>query len=249
MIKKIALAIVALILCLMAAVFLFAKDIEVTVSENEAQTSINDFLKSESQEPRGIRITPKYVSIDFKADNTAEIKSNLDIEGFGYAGEFDGKFASGINYRRPRLYLDDLSIIDGGFNTDDETQSELNDLKKVAVDILRRQRANASGKSDNKNTEIVEDFVVSSTKSFFERVPIYDITKAGNAGLAASLALKDVRFTADTAIITLSPVTALLRILGILGTIALAILWVFKSVIIHWLLSRSNDSESSQNQR
>lgn len=246
MIKKIALGIVALTLCLMAAVFLFAKDIEVTVSENEAQTSINDFLKSESQQSKKVRISPKYVSIDFKADNTAEIKSDLDIEGFGYAGEFDGKFATGVNYRQPRLYLDNLSIIDGGFNTDDETQSELNDLKKVAADILRRQRANTSGEADNRNTEIVEEFVVSATIVFFENVPIYDITRAEKAGVAASLALKDVRFTEDTAIITLSPVTALLRILGILGTIVLSILWVFKSVIIQWLLSRSSSDDSQQ---
>ena len=235
----------------MAAVFLFAKDIEVSVSEHEAQSAIDDFLASEGHNNRSIRVSPKNISLDFKADNSAEITSDLLIDGFGYSGQFDGKFAAGIDYHRPRLYLDEISLIEGGFLTDGATQSELNDLKKVTIDIVRRQRSNheqdesktSSNNTDLDDTEFVEKVIISTTKTFFENIPIYDVSNLDKAGLVASLALKEVHFIEDAAIVTLSPVTALLRILGILGLLALTVLWVLGPTMAKLLLSRSKATD------
>lgn len=236
MIKKIFLAIIILILLLMGAVFLFAKDIEISVSEDEAQQAINEFLAAGEHQYKRMRISPEYISINFQAGNRAQIECDIDLEIQNYPGQFIGKFSSSVEYRRPRLYLSKLELLEGGFSTDKETQSELHDLKKSALDILNRQRNGENIKTDN--TIFLEGIVVSATKAFFERIPIYDIRDSGKAGFAASLALKDVRFTEDTAIIILSPVTALLRMLAILGSILLVLTWVLGPSLINLIISR-----------
>jgi len=251
MFKKIALVFITFIILLMGAIVVFSKDIEITVSEAEAQSAINDFMTQEGHVSLGVSIFPKNISIDFKASNRAKIKSDVALDGHGYAGQFSGEFASGINYHRPRLYLDDLKLIDGGFTTDETTQSELEDLKKVAADILRRQREERKPEDPNiafdnskaKNTQLVEKFTVSATKAFLENIPIYNVANSGKTGLAASLALKDVRFTEDAAIITLNPVTALLRILAMLGIVCLVLLYASWSILITLFISRLKGSK------
>lgn len=244
MLKKFALAIVAIILLLMVAVFLFAKDIEISVNEIEAQSAIDNFLTLNNSQSLGVKVSPKYILIDFKADNIAQIKSEMTLNGHGYNVQFDGKFSTGIDYRIPRLYLNELQLIEGGFRTDDETKSELNDLKNAAINALQRNRESRetqnTGNSYNKTSEeIVEEFIISATKSFFEKIPIYDLRRSEKTGIAVSLALKDVRFIEDAAIITLSPVTALLRILAAIGFICFFIAWCLGPLILKILLSRS----------
>ena len=244
MLKKIIIGFMASILVMMLGVLLFAKDVQVTVSEAEAQSVIQDYMSRQSEETTGSpKVTPLSLTLDFTDDNTAIIHSNVALEGFGYSGEFKGKFASGLRYQRPRLYLDEVKLIDGGFTADDDVRSELTDIKNVAIDVLKRQREGrvdeATGKSvDNsqeKNTDIVENFTLSAVKVFTESVPIYNLTNAGEKGVIASLALKEVQFTDDEAIVTLSPKTALLRILGMLFTVLMVLLLVLPSAL--WSLS------------
>jgi len=243
MLKKIALIFIAFIVLLMGAIALFSKDIEITVSETEAQSAINDFLTQKGHVSLGVQISPEDISIDFKAGNRAQIKSDVALDGHGYAGQFSGKFTSGINYHRPRLYLDNLKLIEGGFTTDETTQSE--------PDILRRQREERKPEDPNiafdnskaENTQLVEKFTVSATKAFLENIPIYNVANSGKTGLAASLALKDVRFTEDAAIITLNPVTALLRILAMLGIVCLVLLYASWSTLITLFISRLKGSK------
>ena len=251
MLKKIAFIFTAFIIILMGAVFLFAENIEITVSELDAQSAINSFLIQEGHVSLGVSISPNNISIDFKADNSAQIKCDVALNGHGYAGQFNGEFGAGINYHRPFFYLNELILIEGGFTTDEETQSELNDLKKVAIDVLRRQREAhkpeeptiSFDNSNAKNTQLVEKFTISTTKAFLENIPIYNVASSGKTGVAASLALKDVRFTEDVAIITLSPVTALLRILAMLGICCLFLIYIFGKPIIQLFITRMLTSE------
>jgi len=210
----------------MGAIFLFAKDFEVTVSEGEAQRAIDSFLKKQNQIEKGIKVLPNHITIDFKADNKAHIKGDFNIEGLGYSGNFQGNFATGIDYRRPRLYLNNLDLIQGGFQADDKTESELSDLKKVATDILRRQR-NDRDLDSSKSESLVDKFVIDATKAVVRAIPIYDVSEAGKMGSVASLALKDVKFNENSAVVVLSPVTALLRLLAILGSFCLFVMWTF----------------------
>lgn len=99
----------------MAAGFLFAKDIKISVSEIEAQSAIDDYLVDNNYNRFGVNISPNSISIDFRADNSAHIKSEMTLDGHGYSGRFDGKFSTGITYRIPRLYLDEIELIEGGF--------------------------------------------------------------------------------------------------------------------------------------
>ena len=249
MFKKTALIVTSITLLLMAVIFLFAKDIEISVSEIDAQLAIDDFLESEGSQRFGIVISPNYISIDFKADNRAQIKSEMVLEGHGYLGQFDGKFSTGIAYRIPRLYLDELELIDGGFLTDDETQSELSELKSAALNVIRRKRKsfeaeNRDTTSNQSNEDFVEQLILSGTKTVFENIPIYDLRRSGKTGAVASLALKDVRFTDDAAIITLSPVTALLRILAALGLFCLFVAYYLGPFILQRLLARSTTTNT-----
>jgi len=75
------------------------------------------------------------------------------------------------------------------------------------------------------NQDIIEGFARNASVYTLERIPIYDISSIQKGGLAASLALKDVKFTEDAAIVTLSPVTALLRILSGIGFASLFLAW------------------------
>ena len=63
MLKKITAAIIAITLILMGAVFLFANDIDIAVSELEAQAAIDEYLAVNEPESMGVRLYPRNISI------------------------------------------------------------------------------------------------------------------------------------------------------------------------------------------
>ena len=63
-----------------------------------------------------------------------------------------------------------------------------------------------------RNTENLNEIATSVTYKFFETLPIYNLNDAGLKGSVASLALKEVRFNEDAAVITLSPAQAIIKI-------------------------------------
>ena len=77
-----------------------------------------------------------------------------------------------------------------------------------------------------RNTENLNEIATSVTYKFFETLPIYNLNDAGLKGSVASLALKEVRFNEDAAVITLSPAQAIIKILSFIGAILL-IAWTF----------------------
>jgi hypothetical protein len=250
MFKKTAFVISAIILLLIAAIFLFAKDIEISVSEIEAQSAIDDYLVSDNYHHFGVNISPKSISIDFKADDSAHIKSEMTIDGHGYSGQFDGKFSTSITYRIPRLYLDEIELIEGGFLTDNETKSELSELKNAARNVLRRKRKSLEEKNSTDariiltDEKVLEGLLLSGTKKFFETIPIYNLKRSGKTGIISRLALKDVRFTDEAALISLSPVTALLRILAALGLFCLFVAYFLGPLILQIFLARSTTNNA-----
>ena len=147
-------------------------------------------------------------------------------------GGVTGKFASGLRYDSPKVYLADLEPIEFETNFDSATQQKINDLANIATDFLNRKKEEASNDEvrDSLNRVLgdgeskLKEMAVSATYGFFETVPIYDLTSAGYKGSLASLALKDVRFEADRAVVVLSPIQAIIKILigpGIMLLIAL----------------------------
>ncbi len=242
MLKKITIGFLALLAVLAAGIVLFAKDIEIRVSEADAQAAIDQFMSAGNQEHFGITIVPNSLQIEFKANDRAKITTQTSLKGFGYSGEFDGVFMSGIDYRPTTLYLQDADLLRGGFSADETVTSELADMKKVAVNVLKRQREKLSEETgeaiDNsveKNTDLVEIHAENAVRNFVQNLPIYDVSKAGKYGMAAGLALKDVRFDENEAIVTLSPVTALLRVLGMLGLVLLAGLWFYANFLMRFM--------------
>jgi len=232
MLKKVSITTLILFGLATLGVFLFAKDVDFVLTESTVQAAIDKKIDAGPIRSRGIELTLNSAIIDFKANDTAEIKVDFMADGFGYSGNMLGDFASGIRYKEPEIFLNNIVPIKVEISTESGTGSKIQDVKNVATDFLKRQRQemlseDAKQSLDNivgRNEEALKDFAITATYKFFETLPIYNLNNAGIKGSLASLALKDVRFTDSSAIITLSPVQALIKILSFVGLVLL-ILW------------------------
>lgn len=229
--KKVILGILLILALCAIGIVLFAKDFEVKISEEMAQKVIDAQIEAGAIQRLGVKIKLETAKVDFRANNTMNIAADLETDAFGYRHTIDGEFQSGISYRSPRLFLDNISPVKVNVQTDEGTNEELGELKTVTRKFLQRQKERVKTE-DNKallekaigaDREAFQENIVNATYKFFETVPIYNLNNAGYKGSLASLALKDVRFTDNHAIITLSPVQALLKTLALIGTILLVL--------------------------
>lgn len=229
MTKKILLSILGFLALCTLGVFLFVKDFEVKITEKVAQAALDKQIGAAPLRSLVTEIKLQTATIDFKADNTLEIDTKFSANTLGYESQVEGVFKSGIRYRVPKIYLDNLTPVKIDIRTDDETAEELGELKSAARKFMDRQRARNQGEGNRgarddtakKHERELQDKAVKAVYSLFEYVPIYDLTNAGYKGSVASLALKDVQFHEDYVAVTLSPRTAILRILAIIGAILL----------------------------
>ena len=227
-------AIAIFIICIAGSV-LFLKDFDVEISEADVQQAIQSELDRGPISSRGVTLTVNAAQVSFTQTEGARISVDLEAEGYGYAGTIKGDFASQIRYDAPKFYLANLTPITFETAFDTKTQEKIDDLSNIAKDFLKRQK-------DDMLTEKAKeslDRVVGDNKSklqelgeeavyrFFETTPIYDLKKAGLKGSAASLALKDVRFEPGKAVVTLSPLQAILKVLSFLGFLLLLSLGVW----------------------
>ena len=244
MLKKIILGILVFLGLCVVGILLFAKDFEIKISEEMAQDVINAQIEAGPMRSLGMEITLKKAEVDFLADNTMKISADMETNALGYKHQVDGVFQSGISYRSPRLYLDNISPVSINIESDDETKNELDDLKSTARKFLQRQRDNSKSERNKGALDIIigansgefQKTITAASYALFENFPIYNLNNAGYKGSLASLALKDVKFSEGYATITLSPVQALLRALAILGLILLVITYFLgKFIIGHWI--------------
>lgn len=246
MIKKILLGVFALIGLAIAGIFLFAKDFTIQVSEETAQKAIDAQIAKGPIKNLGLEITLKQAKIDFRDDNTTAITTEFNANALGYRGRVKGNFRSGLRYSSPRIYLDNIVPVEIDVQTDDETKNELSDLKSAARDFLKRQKDNtqnddASKAIDSiigKNSDEFQESIVKGAYAVFELIPLYNLESAGYKGSLANLVLKDVQFSEDYATITLSPVQALIKILMMIGTILLAILFFGRGILLKLFIDK-----------
>lgn len=251
MIKKTGIALLMLLAFGIVGIFLFAKDIEVSITEEQVQTAIDAKIAQGPIQSRGISLTLKSASVDFKNNNTAEIITDFDADGFGYSGNMNGIFATGIRYKEPKIFLAEINPIEMSISGSEETNSKLEDVKNVATDFLKRQREEmlsdeakeSLDKIIGRNEDKAKELAIKATYAFFESLPIYDLRDAGAAGSLASLALKDVRFNETNAIVTLSPVKALIKILTFIALFLFGI-WSFLGFVLPSQLFNSSNEEN-----
>ena len=256
MLKKILIGILFILALCAIGIVLFAKDFEVKISEETAQDAINAQIKAGPVKKLGVKIELKTAEVDFRPDNTMKISAEFGTETLGYSHKVDGIFQSGISYRSPRLYLDNISPVKVEVQSDDETKEELGEIKSAARKFLQRQKDRVKSENNKavldavigKDLEAFQENIISATYSFFEKIPVYNLKSAGYKGSLASLALKDVRFTDDYAVVTLSPVQALLKILAIIGFLLLVITnFIGPPLIRYWLDKKTNHDHKSSN--
>ncbi|NNC37865.1 MAG: hypothetical protein EX271_03010 [Acidimicrobiales bacterium] len=235
--KKILIGVGLLFAVACTFVLLFVEDVDVTISESTVQQSVNAQIEKGSVRSLGINLTLNSAIVDFKANNTAAINVDIDADGYGYAGKLRGDMATGIRYNQPRLYLADVQSTGLETVVEEDVASEFSEYRDVANNYIKREKEKLlAGKEQNALGRIVansdkkaKDYAVNSAKVFFETVPIYNLNNAGLKGSVASLALKDVTFTEDSAVVTLSPRQAVIKILTyIAGMIAIVVYLLYK---------------------
>ena len=223
--KKILFAILALTALALAGVFIFVDDFNIELSETDVQTAIDQRIASGPLEHFGASLDLRAATIDFLPNNTAQLDVDFDASGFGYKGTVTGDMATGLDYRAPELFLAHLKLDDLSMTLDAQTNSKLKDVTNVAKDFLKRQReemlTDEARESLDKlvtgENSALEQKMQAAVKWFITTIPIYDLNDAGAKGMAASLALKEVRFTEHSAIVTLSPRQAVLKIVSFIG--------------------------------
>lgn len=251
MMKKIGILAILIFGLAILGIILFAKDFNVEISESRAQAAIDSKISKGVIRSRGIELVIRSAIIDFKSNDTAAVTVDFSAAGFGYAGDIEGDFATGLRYDAPQIFLENIVPVKMELAFDDKTENKIQDIKNVGSDFLRRQKKkmlseNAKGSLENilsRNETAVKDFAAESTYKFFETLPLYNLNEAGLQSSLVSMALKDVKFTENSAVITLSPVQALLKILTFIGTLLLVITYVFGAQILPLLMRRS-DSDS-----
>jgi len=246
MLKKILLGILFVLVLSAIGIVLFAKDFEVKISEKTAQDAINTQIEADPIHKFGVQIKLKEANVDFRSDNTLKFSAELETDAFGYKHKIDGIFQSGLSYKSPRIYLNSISPVSVNIQVDEETSEELNEIKSAARKFLQRQKDRAQkedtkaalGNVIGKNDDAFQETIIKASYGFFEFVPLYNLNNAGYKGSLASLALKDVYFTDDYAVVTLSPVQALLKILAILGLTLLAFIYLTGSFLMQFGMDR-----------
>ena len=246
MLKKIILGLVVFLGLCALGILLFAKDFEIKITEAMAQDAINAQIEDRPLRSLGVEVTLRKAEVNFLADNTMKFSADMETNTLGYKHQIDGVFQSGISYRTPRLYLDNLSPVKINIQTDAETKEELAELKTATQKFLQRQIGNrnseenkeAPGKKIRANSAEAQKVIENVIYSLFEKIPVYNLNDAGYKGSLASLALKNVKFTDGYAIVTLSPVTALLRILAIISIILLVLTYVLSGFLINHLIGK-----------
>lgn len=227
-------AVTIFVICVIAS-FFFLRDFEIEISETDVQRTIDSELEKGPVAHLGITLTVNEARVNFTAADGARLGVDLAAEGFGYAGTIDGDFASKIRYDAPRLYLTDLKPLEFESALDSQTQEKIDDLRNIAQDFLKRQKNEMLSEEAKESLDRVvgsnqtklEEFGVDGAYKFFEALPIYDLKQAGLKGSLASLALKDISFEDGTAIVTLSPLQAIIKILTALGIILLIALYLW----------------------
>jgi len=225
MLKKILIALAALVALAMAGIYIFADDFELTLSEAQVQTAIDRKLAQGDIKHLGVSLAPNAAQIDFKANNTAQINVDMDLSGFGQGANMSGRLTSGLRYESPRLYLGELDTSDLAFKLDPDSEQKTTDVKNVATDFLKRQRDemlsdDAKDSLDRlvgENENKIKTLSARTIQWFLSSISVYDLNDAGYKGSLASLALKDVRFNEESVIVTLSPRQAVIKILIFLG--------------------------------
>ena len=252
--KKIGLILAVVFGALFIGTFFFGKDFDVRISEASAQDMVDERMISDPMSSLGVVLDIKSARIDFKADNTASVNVDFKASGFGYSGIAKGDFTTGIDYRQPKIYLARLAPVDMSLELDEDTQEEVNDVKNIAKDFLKRKRKDmisdeAKKSLDNivgRKADLVKDLTEEATYAFFENLPIYDLNDAGLKGSIAAMALKKVEFTETEAIVTLSPSKFIARVVSAIFTFLAVMLFLFGGGILQLipeLITSKKDSD------
>lgn len=246
MLKKLILAILAILLAACAYIFFFSKDFTVDISEAHAQAALDTQLAKGPAGRFGVELNVTRAIIDFRDNDTAFISTDFSANALGYKGHVTGEFQTGVRLNSPYIYLDNIQPVTVDIQTDEETKSELSEIKNATRKFLERQRDNAKSEDgreffDNVVGETDETFqntIIKASYGFFEMIPIYDLNRAGYKGSIASLALKDVEFSESYATITLSPKQALIRILMMIGALLAVILFLCLNIFPETIMNK-----------
>lgn len=223
---------------------MFGPDIEVVVSEDLARQKFQASLPIAYSGDHAEALV-RAATIDLQGGNRLRVTADVNISGYGFSGVASGEARSAFRYEGGNFYLVGVSLDQADFMMDDVSSPRAPGVRSAAKGIWGMMgepgpeaapdapgatdlvTGDAVGGINGKARNVLEDAL--------RTTPVYSMKGKGLTEAFAALAVKDVSFTADAAILTLDPGKAILRILAFLalgGALLLSVIFMTK-----WLLS------------
>lgn len=212
---------------------MFGPDIEIEISEAQARQKFQEALPISYSHSKAEALVEK-ADFDFQGDGRVRVTAEVDVQGYGFSGVALADAASGLRYAGGNFYLTDVSLDNVAFRLDGESQQRASDVRAVATSIWNMAKEKAvehmpeSGEAiERLKGEAVAGLSAKTREMVDEALrttPVYSLNGKGLKESFAVMALEDVRFTANSAIVTLDPGRALGKVLVLVAIVALALL-------------------------
>lgn len=223
MFKKIALAFLFTLGAGILLTLLFAPDVTIKFSQEEANAKVMETLPFEKQ-AAGATIKVEEVNIDFKDENLIQVTTTARVTGFGVAADVTGAPTTGLRYENGNFYLADATIDSFDFKVDAAGQAKIKGATSIAQSMFNKFKENhmdddpeaAAALEGLKDETIakVKTAAISTTNSLIQSIPIYSLNNKDIKHSLAKAALKDVQFTDTHVVAILSPKNLILTLLG-----------------------------------
>lgn len=223
MFKKISLALLFVVGAGLLLALLFAPDVTIRFSQEEANAKVMETLPFEKK-TAGVTINLNEAAIDFQEDNLVQVTSVARVTGFGVTADVTGAPTTSLRYQDGNFYLADATIDSFKFDVDTAAQAKINGAKDVARSMFNKFKENhmddspeaAAAIDQLKDSTIakVKTVAIETTNNLIQTVPIYSLNNKDIKHSLAKAALKDVQFTETDVVVTLSPQNLILTLLG-----------------------------------
>ena len=229
-ITKIALWLIAVAI---GFIVFFAPNVDITVPEDKVIAAVNDALPM-TIEKSGATVVVKAATVDFLETNVVHITADFDISGMGISGDANIDATSGLRYRNGEFFLTDVSLDNIKGSMDQQSEGKIADVKAIGSGLmgslrekLSEHNVDAGPAMDRMQAAAVERFkpiILDALNSKLQTTPVYSLNGQSLKHSLAAAALDDIRFFADSAVVSLDPSQLVLRIIGVIAFLGLALI-------------------------
>lgn len=216
-----------------AAIILISPTITIDVPESTVRSQVAQKLPM-TIDRNGVNVIVRSATIDFLDGDAIHLTAEADLAGYGLSGSATADATSSLRYEGGNFYLDKLSVDDVAFAPDGESNSRIDDAKKVASAAFGNLRNRLEGEVEGAGAaldrlsegaaEKAEPILRDAIDRALRSIPVYSLNGRDMKHDLAALALENVSFSAEAAHVDLNPGRALLKLIiaGVLLLVAAA---------------------------